>query len=65
MKKRQIENHGRENETDYAVDYDLQLLAEMPLPALRKKWQVSYGDPVPKVSATVLRLAIAFRNAKI
>lgn len=64
MKKRPIENHGRESATDYAVYSDLELLAEMPLPALRKKWQASYGDPVPKVSATVLRLAIAFEMQK-
>lgn len=64
MKNRPIEKYERENATDYGVYDDLALLAEMRLPALRKKWQASYGDPVPKVSATVLRLAIAFEMQK-
>ena len=48
----------------YSLGCDLDSLAAMTLPDLRKKWRDLYGSPIPKVSAALLRLAIAFEIQK-
>jgi len=64
MENNAPESFTRKKTRDCGEGAGFSVLAAMPLTALRQKWRELFGDPVPQVSAAVLRLAIAFEMQK-